>query len=268
MLLMPRHHAGLIGPAFGLEMDRLSYQTRECSTSRPIWQLRPPPVASVSIIERLPTEARDIILSHLDYQSLIFLSMVNRHFHRSVIPQQVASPLDKFSFIMRAAKDFPQHRPSEKRNKHQPGNSECYYCFRVKAPEHFDVLQATIAYFDPQGRVVSGRFPRPEDKPAELRRFCIECGIRTGLHQPSDCLETKTGQNLWVCSCPRVWQKLECLRCPDCSSTCPLRPKKKWASGRCIHLEDTGMHVYGDSNHEPDESGGLLKKHGCQFGQG
>ncbi|EKJ71317.1 hypothetical protein FPSE_08556 [Fusarium pseudograminearum CS3096] len=268
MLLMPRHHAGLIGPAFGRELDRPSYQTRERSTSRPIWQLRPPHATRVSMIERLPAEVRDIILSHLDYQSLIFLSMVNQHFHRSVVPQTIASPLDKFSFIMRAAKDFPQHRSSETRNKHQPGNSECYYCFRVRAPEHFDVLQATIAYFDPQGRVVSGRLPGPEDKPAELRRFCIECGIKTGLHQPSDCLETKTGQNLWVCGCRRVWQKPECLRCPDCSSTCPLRPKKKWASERYRHLDDAVMHVYGDTSYASDKSVSLLKKHEHQLGQG
>lgn len=227
MLLIPRHHAGLTGPTFGLEPGRPSYPIRECSAKRPSWRVSSQ-VARASIIERLPAEVREIVFSYLDYQSLIFLSMVNRHFHHSVIPHQIASPLDKFSFIMRAAKDFPQHRSSETRKRHQPGNYECYYCFRVRAPEHFDVLQDTRAYFDPQGRVVSGRCPGPGDKLVELRRFCIECGIRTGLHQPSDCLETKTGQNLWVCNCRIVWQKPDCLRCPDCSSTCPLRPKKKW----------------------------------------
>nr|CEG04609.1 unnamed protein product [Fusarium clavum]CEG05797.1 unnamed protein product [Fusarium clavum] len=229
MLLLPRHHAGLNGPAFGLELDHPQYPPiRKRSVSRPIWQLTPPQAVRVSTIERLPAEVRNIIFSHLDYQSLIFLSMTNRHFHRSVIPQQIASPLDKFSFVMRAAKDFPQHRSSETRKRHQPGNSECYYCFRVRGPGHFDVLQDTTAYFDPQGRVVSDRPPGPEDKVVELRRFCIECGIKAGFHRPSDCLETKTGQNLWVCECLRVWEKPGCLRCPDCSSTCPLRPKKKW----------------------------------------
>ncbi|KAM5342840.1 hypothetical protein ACJ41O_013806 [Fusarium nematophilum] len=181
-----------------------------------------------SFIERLPMELQSHIFSDLDYQSLIYLSSVNRHFHRVVDPQHMAKPADKFQFVIRAAKDFAQHRPSEKGKDHRPGNFECYICFRVRAPEHFDVLQAPTTYFDPHGRVVSDREPGPGDRLIALRRFCIECGVRHGLHAPLDSLTTKTGQDLWLCHCRKVWQKPDCLRCPECGSGCPLRPKKKW----------------------------------------
>ncbi|KAH6885954.1 hypothetical protein B0T10DRAFT_530818 [Thelonectria olida] len=181
-----------------------------------------------SPLERLPNELQRLIFSHLDYQSLIYLSTMNRHFHRIVHPQEMADPLDKFQFVMRAAKDFPQHRPSEKGQDHQPGNYECYICFRVRRPEHFDVTQPQSAYVDMLGRVVSEREPGPGDRLVPMRRFCIECGVKCGLHVPFDCMTTRTGLDLWVCRCKMVWQKPSCLKCPDCGGSCPLRPKRKW----------------------------------------
>ncbi|KAF5004559.1 hypothetical protein FDECE_8949 [Fusarium decemcellulare] len=229
MILLPRQHVDPIGGG-PLRPETLPpiYSALSCSASRPAWLPRPRQPAMPSLIEQLPTELQRLVLSNLDYQSLIFLSTLNRHFHRLVDPQRMADPADKFQFVMRAAKDFAKHRPSEKGQDHQPGNFECYVCFRVRAPEHFDVLQAPTAYFDPQGRVVSDREPGPGDRVMALRRFCVECGVKYGLHAPFDCLTTKTGQDLWVCQCRQVWQKPDCLRCPDCGSSCPLRPKRKW----------------------------------------
>ncbi|KAH6874558.1 hypothetical protein B0T10DRAFT_415178 [Thelonectria olida] len=181
-----------------------------------------------SLLERLPDELQRLVFSNLDYQSLIFLSTMNRHFHRTINPQEMADPLDKFQFVMRAAKDFLQHRPSEKGQYYQPGNFECYICFRVRKPEHFDVLQPQSAYVDIHGRAVSGREPSPVDRLVPLRRFCIECGVKCGLHVPFSCLTTRTGLDLWVCQCRMVWQKPSCLKCPNCGGICPLRPKRKW----------------------------------------
>ncbi|CAM1510121.1 Fc.00g004560.m01.CDS01 [Cosmosporella sp. VM-42] len=92
-------------------------------------RLQPP---APSRIERLPHELQRLIFSNLDYQSLIFLSTTNKHFNQHVKPQELADPMDKFEFVMRAAKDFPQHRPSEKGQDHKPGNFECYICFRAE----------------------------------------------------------------------------------------------------------------------------------------
>ncbi|KAH6879830.1 hypothetical protein B0T10DRAFT_412782 [Thelonectria olida] len=175
-----------------------------------------------SLLERLPNELQRLVFSSLDYQSLIFLSTMNRHFHRTINPPKMADPIDKFQFVMRAAKDFPQHRPSERGQDHQPGNFECYICFRVRKPEYYDVLQRQSVYVDIYGQVVSGREPRAGDRPAPLRRFCIECGVKYGLHVPFDSLTTMTGLDLWLCTCRVVWPKPSRLKCPDCGESCPL----------------------------------------------
>ncbi|KAF4962753.1 hypothetical protein FSARC_9179 [Fusarium sarcochroum] len=204
MILLPRLPPGPIGRPLGSEFDGPIHRPQTCSASRIIWLPKPHQTPKPSPMERLPNEVQKIIVSNLDYQSLIFLSMVNQHFHRSVDPQQIATSADKFQFVMRAAKDFPQHRYNEKSKEHQPGNSECYMCFRVRAPEHFDVLQAATAYFDPRGRVVTDRDPEPGDREVALRRFCIGCGVENGFHAPFDCLTTKTGQSLWICRCRKL----------------------------------------------------------------
>ncbi|OAA73446.1 hypothetical protein ISF_00347 [Cordyceps fumosorosea ARSEF 2679] len=185
--------------------------------------------AMPSGIERLPNAVKSKVYGDLDYQSLIQLSGTNRYFNRTVDPQNMADPADKAQFVMRAAKDFPQHRPSEKGHDYKPGNFECYVCFRVRSPEHFDMLQPQHAYVDAHGHLVTDRDPQPgRDRQISLRRFCIECGVREGLHAPFDCLTTRTGRDLWVCKCRRIWAKPGCLRCPDCRADCPLRPKKKY----------------------------------------
>lgn len=189
--------------------------------------------AMPSRIERLPHELQRIIFSNLDYQSLIHLSTLNSYFHQTIDPQRMADPLDKAQFVMRAAKDFPQHRPSEKGHDYKPGNFECYICFRVRAPDHFDMLQPQSAYIDMHGHIVRDREPNPRtDRLIMLRRFCVSCGVNEGLHAPFDCLTTRTGRDLWVCKCRRIWSKPGCLRCPDCRGDCPLRPRRKLVMDR------------------------------------
>ena len=193
--------------------------------SKPRWTESP---NQPSLIERLPNELRRMVFSCLDYQSLIHLSTMSRFFQREIDPQKMATVSDKAQFVMRAAKDFPQHRPSEKGHDYKPGNFECYICFRVRSPDKFDMLQPQSTYIDTRGCVVSDRDPDPRtDRQIMLRRFCIECGVREGLHVPFDCLTTRTGKDLWVCKCRKVWSKPGCLRCPDCRGDCPLRPRKK-----------------------------------------
>lgn len=181
-----------------------------------------------SLIERLPPDVQKTVFSYLDYEALIHLSTMNRYFHRALNPQRMADPADKAQFIMRAAKDFPQHRPSEKGHDYKPGNFECYVCFRVRSPEHFDMLQPQSVYVDIHGQIVRDREPDTRsDRLIMLRRFCISCGVDTGIHAPFDCLTTRTGRDLWVCRCRKVWSKPLCLRCPDCQGDCPLRPRRK-----------------------------------------
>ncbi|OAQ73411.1 F-box domain-containing protein [Pochonia chlamydosporia 170] len=124
--------------------------------SRQPWRIA---VNLPSIIERLPHELQRMVFSNLDYQSLIHLSTMNRYFQRTVDPQRMASPTDKAQFVMRAAKDFPQHRPSEKGHDFRPGNFECYICFRVRSPDKFDMLQPQSAFVDIRGCIIKEREP-------------------------------------------------------------------------------------------------------------
>lgn len=180
-------------------------------------------------MERLPGYLQGIIFDLLDYQSLIRLSTMNRHFNRMVDPQRMATTDDKMEFIMRAAREFPQHRPSVKRGNEKPGNFECYVCFRVRSPEHFAMIQPRYAFVDTHGHLVTDRSPIAGiDIQISLRRFCIDCGVLEGLHAPFDAITTHTGLESWVCRCRRMWRNTECLQCPDCRSNCPLRPKQKW----------------------------------------
>lgn len=190
--------------------------------------------------ERLPPELQRDILSRLDYQSLIALSCVNRYFHQTVDPARIASPEDKFAFVMHAENYFPRHFPVVVQGQERPGNFACYACFRVRGPAHFDAEQPHTILVnergervpEPQGRgggkgASARALPPPGCRYVTLRRFCIECGVRHGLHQPGDSLFTKLRQELWVCGCRMVWQKPTCLKCTRCGGDCPLRAKAK-----------------------------------------
>lgn len=209
-----------------------------------------------SLLEKLPMELQDMVFRNVDYQSLIFMSMTNRHFNQTVKPREIADKSDMFQFVMRAANYFPQHRPKDQESKGSTrskgakgvrasrgskastspnackdswGNFECYICYRVRSQDHFDALQSLTAYFDRKNRLVTGRAPGPGDVLYSLRRFCIDCGIKEGLHAPYDSLTTRRGDDLWVCLCRRVWSKPGCMRCKSCGADCPLRPKQRWS---------------------------------------
>lgn len=210
--------------------DSLKWTYSDSSKIQQAWKTHWRSTATMpSSIEQLPRELQQMVFIHLDYQMLIRLSTVNRYFQQIIDPQRMASDADKIQFIMRAAKDFPQHRPSERGHDFRPGNFECYICFRVRSPENFDMLQPQSAFLDLRGCIVQDREPDPRiDVKVMLRRFCIECGVKEGIHASFDCLTTRTGKDLWICNCRKVWSKPGYLRCPDCRGDCPLRPRRKF----------------------------------------
>jgi hypothetical protein len=185
----------------------------------------------VYLFERLPPEIWQDIYSRLDYQSLIRLGRAYRFFQRTVDPQN-APWLDKLAFVMRAEKDFAQHFPRYIQGQEHPGNFACYRCWRVRVPEYFDVKQPHTVHLDHNGRYIKilddHKDQWPHGKPqgtsvVTLRRFCIECGVRDGIHAPGDLLETRMGQEFWVCSCRTVWPKPSVLKCNDCGTNCPFK---------------------------------------------
>ena len=137
-----------------------------------------PGSSATAELRLLPYEIQTRIFSHLDYQSLVRLSQTSHYFQKKVHPD-CAEAEDKLQFVMRAERDFLQHRPT----KNFPGNFACYCCFRVLSPFLFAKNQRDVAYVDKTSKVV------PDDAVDAsihiklwLRRFCINCGLAYGFH--------------------------------------------------------------------------------------
>ncbi|QPG95804.1 hypothetical protein C2857_002147 [Epichloe festucae Fl1] len=149
-------------PRTMIREDSLKWTYPDSSNTQQVWKPHWRSTATMpSSIEQLPRELQEMVFIHLDYQMLIRLSTVNRYFQQIIDPQRMASDADKVQFIMRAAKDFPQHRPSERGHDFRPGNFECYICFRVRSPDNFDMLQPQSAFLDLRGCIVQDREPDP-----------------------------------------------------------------------------------------------------------
>ncbi|KAG7403559.1 hypothetical protein BFJ63_vAg16034 [Fusarium oxysporum f. sp. narcissi] len=92
---------------------------------------------------------RDSFFRTWDYQFLIFLSTVNPHFYRTVHPQPMVTPRDNIEFVMRVAKDFPEHWATKKRKDRRRGNLECYGA-SVYGPRnalsYYEAIRPTLAY--------------------------------------------------------------------------------------------------------------------------
>ncbi|EJP62042.1 uncharacterized protein BBA_08966 [Beauveria bassiana ARSEF 2860] len=107
------------------------------------------PINATGSFRILGDDVQRIIFSHLDYQSLIFLSQTSHHFHQMARPE-LADQQDQLQFVMRAEKEFKQHFPNEK----SPGNFACYFCYRVLQADSFREDQAHEAFLDCDGSFV------------------------------------------------------------------------------------------------------------------
>ena len=181
-----------------------------------------------SLFEKLPPELQRDIFKQLDYKTLINLSQCSRFLAKAVDPQS-ALWHDKFAFTLRAENYFKKHFPGQINGRETLGNFACYFCFRVRGPYHFDQSQPVLFTTPRAGwyrKVTDEDLRTGRAKNAvSLRRFCIECGVKHGIHQPGDLLRTKTGQELWVCHCWRIWTKPTHLRCNRCQANCPFSAK-------------------------------------------
>ena len=155
---------------------------------------------TTAILELLPWDVQTGIYAHLDYQSLLCLSQTSHYFRKKVLPEK-ATLEDKLQFVMRAEKDFPQHRCTED----FPGNFGCYFCFRVLSPSSFAKNQREAVYLDRSLTVI------PDDavdlnayRKLQLRRFCVNCGIVYGFHRIGERLTTLDGDTFWLCRCQKV----------------------------------------------------------------
>ncbi|KAI5864837.1 hypothetical protein GGS23DRAFT_595529 [Durotheca rogersii] len=175
-------------------------------------------------LELLPQSVLDRICRHVPYERLLWLYQQSRALRRHVDPH-LAPHETKLSFVLRAERDYPQHRLSA------PPNLGCYMCHRVLPAALFasnQPLQALLrAPFPDPG---PGPSPRPRPTPPQvvvnLRRFCIRCGIQSGCHLPGDSLITRTGYQFWLCRCFRILDD-HVPHCKDCRAVCPFAPQPR-----------------------------------------
>ena len=163
---------------------------------------------TAAMLELLPPDLQTRIYAHLDYQSLLCLSQTSHYFHKKVLPENAAF-LDKLQFVMRAEKDFRQHRCTED----FPGNFACYFCFRVLPPSSFAKCQREAVYLDQTLRVVSDdALCLGTHRELQLRRFCVKCGFAYGFHRIGERLTTMVGDTFRLCRCRKL-QRDWCKGC-------------------------------------------------------
>ncbi|OTB04418.1 hypothetical protein M426DRAFT_11567 [Hypoxylon sp. CI-4A] len=158
-------------------------------------------------LELLPQDVIDRICSYVPYEDLLRLHQESAALQRVVNPH-LASHDSKLSFVLRAERDFPQHRRAR--------NLGCYMCFRVLPADFFasnQALQAKLRAAPEDAQVI-----------VNLRRFCIYCGIQSGCHSAGDELNTRGGGRLWLCDCLRVLDG-RTPGCKECKALCPLIPR-------------------------------------------
>ncbi|KAK2770312.1 hypothetical protein CKAH01_14801 [Colletotrichum kahawae] len=109
------------------------------------------------------------------------------------------------------------------------GRCGCYYCYEMYGKERFCKEQTAYAILKANGnyKPLNERRKYPESTNIEnLRRFCMECGVRLHFYRRYRrfCTDSSSGPDWWVCRC-RVLRPVvdEEEPCPDCNCVCPLR---------------------------------------------
>ncbi|KAI1465415.1 uncharacterized protein F4812DRAFT_121560 [Daldinia caldariorum] len=161
-------------------------------------------------LELLPQDIINRISQYVPYESLIYLSWVSKALNRMVDPY-LAPHETKLAFVIRAERDFHRHFSGE-----WP-NLGCFMCFKVLPADLFAVDQPLQAELR--------RSAVDEPVIIDLRRFCIGCGIQSGLHKAGEELNTRVGGRFWICNCLCILGD-QTLVCRDCGTVCQLKPKR------------------------------------------
>ncbi|KAI1657798.1 hypothetical protein F4813DRAFT_359625 [Daldinia decipiens] len=161
-------------------------------------------------LEILPQDIINQISQYIPYENLIYLSWASKALNKMVDP--LLAPHDtKLSFVLRAERDFYRHYNS------RPSNLGCFMCYKILPASVFAVdqpLQAELRTSAVEGPVT-----------VNLRRFCIGCGIKSGLHKPGDELVTRIDNRFWICDCSYVHGE-KTLVCRSCGVMCYLRLRR------------------------------------------
>ncbi|KAI5922045.1 hypothetical protein F4810DRAFT_675235 [Camillea tinctor] len=159
------------------------------------------------LFESLPKSIIDKICSYVPYEYLLLLRRTN-HIMLTLIDPYRAPYHTMVSCVLRAERDFSRHHNS-------PYNLGCYTCFRVLPASEFASNQ-------PSEVIVREKLTGHETI-VNLRRYCIDCGLRVGYHGPGDFLMRPGGQKSWVCRCGDVINWDRASQCDVCKAICPFQ---------------------------------------------
>ncbi|KAF3057225.1 hypothetical protein GL218_06121 [Daldinia childiae] len=161
-------------------------------------------------LEILPQDIINKISQYIPYENLIYLSWASKVLNKLVDPR-LAPHETKLSFVLRAERDFYRHYSI------RPSNLGCFMCYKILPASIFAIDQPL------QAELSTSAVSRPVV--VNLRRFCIRCGIQSGLHKPGDELLTRIDDRFWICDCLYV-QGEKTLVCRSCGVMCYLRPRR------------------------------------------
>lgn len=131
-------------------------------------------------------------------------SEIGRHFYELRIPHGSLREPDRLELPSITGTNTQQQQQQQEKQQQSTTNS----CGRVVLPQKAS-CDAT-EYLQPPVVQVHDVI--------SLRRICIPCGAKYGVYR-RDCnrkIVSKTGEEWWVCACPRVRQTGKCRGCPDC----------------------------------------------------
>ncbi|KAI0103427.1 hypothetical protein F4814DRAFT_96892 [Daldinia grandis] len=161
-------------------------------------------------LEILPKDIINQISQYVPYENLIYLSWASKALNKMVDPH-LAPHETKLSLVLRAERDYYRHYSLK------PSSLGCFICYKILPASVFAIdqpLQAELCTSASSEPVV-----------VNLRRFCIGCGIQSGLHKPGDELTTRIDSQFWICDCLCIHGETT-LVCRSCGVMCYLRPKK------------------------------------------
>lgn len=149
-------------------------------------QPHPPPTGEapgLSPFESLPFDVILSITSHLDYLTVLRLSLTNTRLHSSLHPDALVPRSVKADFLQHVAESYPQHRHS----------LTCFRCLRILP---------RLAFADTHR---AGRKGKHSSYPEKQRlRFCHDCGAR-GLLYPDMRGFRVNGVRHWLCHTCGIW---------------------------------------------------------------
>ncbi|KAI0847085.1 hypothetical protein F5Y00DRAFT_125591 [Daldinia vernicosa] len=164
-------------------------------------------------LEILPQDIIDQISQYIPYENLIYLSWVSKALNKMVNPR-LAPHETKLSFVLRAERDFYRHYSST------PSSLGCFICYKVLPASVFAIDQPLQA--EVRSSALGGTTTTTV---VNLRRFCIGCGIQSGLHKPGDELITRIDSRFWICDCLYTHGE-RTLVCRGCGVMCYLMPRR------------------------------------------